>query len=189
MYWRDYNRSERMQATTTSSMSGKFAAFSDPTRLRLLHLLRDGEVCVGDLIVAIVGLPQPTISTSLALSPALGTRSDAQRRLVDFLFARFRAHSRAREAAGVSRCVLRRCARVESRCATSEATPPRRRLLPYTLTAPDGADRVRMIEQVAVFFRIVIDDRAVEAGGGHVVERDAESVDVDDLVAVVRRSA
>ena len=50
--------------TTSKSISDKFAAFSDPTRLRLLHLLRDGERCVGDL-VTIIGLPQPTISRHL----------------------------------------------------------------------------------------------------------------------------
>ena len=43
----------------------KFAAFSDPTRLRILHLIRDAEVCVGDL-VSILALPQPTISRHLA---------------------------------------------------------------------------------------------------------------------------
>ena len=47
------------------SVSDKFAAFSDPTRLRVLHLLRGGELCVGDL-VAILDLPQSTISRHLA---------------------------------------------------------------------------------------------------------------------------
>lgn len=46
-------------------ISEKFAAFSDPTRLRILHLLREGEVCVGDL-VTILDMPQPTISRHLA---------------------------------------------------------------------------------------------------------------------------
>ncbi len=49
----------------SKSVSDKFAAFSDPTRLRILHLLRDGELCVGDL-VTILDLPQPTISRHLA---------------------------------------------------------------------------------------------------------------------------
>jgi ArsR family transcriptional regulator len=48
-----------------STISDKFAAFSDPTRVRILHLLRDGELCVGDL-VSILDLPQPTISRHLA---------------------------------------------------------------------------------------------------------------------------
>jgi ArsR family transcriptional regulator len=42
-----------------------FRAFSDRTRLRILHLLRGGEVCVGDL-VAILDVPQPTASRHLA---------------------------------------------------------------------------------------------------------------------------
>ena len=50
---------------TSKSVSDEFAAFSDPTRLRILRLLTEGELCVGDL-VTILGLPQPTISRHLA---------------------------------------------------------------------------------------------------------------------------
>jgi ArsR family transcriptional regulator len=43
-----------------------FRAFSDRTRLRILHLLADhGEICVGDL-VAVVRAPQTTVSRHLA---------------------------------------------------------------------------------------------------------------------------
>lgn len=42
-----------------------FRAFSDPTRLRILHLLREGELCVGDM-VSILQVPQPTASRHLA---------------------------------------------------------------------------------------------------------------------------
>jgi ArsR family transcriptional regulator len=42
-----------------------FRAFSDPTRLRILHLLREGELCVGD-IVKVLQVPQPTASRHLA---------------------------------------------------------------------------------------------------------------------------
>ena len=49
----------------SKSVSEKFAAFSDPTRLRILHLLRDRELCVGDL-VTILDMPQPTVSRHLA---------------------------------------------------------------------------------------------------------------------------
>ncbi|MCO8124777.1 metalloregulator ArsR/SmtB family transcription factor [Stieleria sp. TO1_6] len=42
-----------------------FRAFSDPTRLRILHLLVSGEICVGDL-VEILQLPQPAVSRHLA---------------------------------------------------------------------------------------------------------------------------
>jgi ArsR family transcriptional regulator len=80
-----------------------FKALSDRTRLRILHLLRSGELCVGDL-VAVLRVPQPTASrhlTSLrraglitsrrnsywtfyALAPA---RSELRRRLLDCLEA------------------------------------------------------------------------------------------------------
>ena len=50
---------------TSEKVSDKFAAFSDPTRLRILHLLCDGELCVGDL-VEILDMPQPTVSRHLA---------------------------------------------------------------------------------------------------------------------------
>jgi ArsR family transcriptional regulator, arsenate/arsenite/antimonite-responsive transcriptional repressor len=42
-----------------------FRAYSDPTRLRILHLLLEGELCVGDL-VNILQVPQPTASRHLA---------------------------------------------------------------------------------------------------------------------------
>ncbi len=42
-----------------------FRAFSDRTRLRILHLLREGELCVGD-IVKVLRVPQPTASRHLA---------------------------------------------------------------------------------------------------------------------------
>lgn len=41
-----------------------FRALADPTRLRILHLLRSGELCVGD-IVSILRAPQPTTSRHL----------------------------------------------------------------------------------------------------------------------------
>src|SRR6266487_3799660 len=43
----------------------KFRAFSDQTRLRILHLLQRGELCVNDL-VEIIDVPQPTASRHLA---------------------------------------------------------------------------------------------------------------------------
>ena len=33
-----------------TAISQMFKAFSDPTRLRIMHLLLDGEWCVGDLV-------------------------------------------------------------------------------------------------------------------------------------------
>ena len=43
----------------------KFRAASEETRLRILNLLRSGELCVGD-IVEILQVPQPTASRHLA---------------------------------------------------------------------------------------------------------------------------
>lgn len=48
-----------------------FRAMSDPIRLRILHLLRDGELCVGDL-VSVLRVPQPTASRHLAYLRRLG---------------------------------------------------------------------------------------------------------------------
>jgi ArsR family transcriptional regulator len=42
-----------------------FRAFSDRTRLRILHMLRGGELCVCD-IVDVLGVPQPKASRHLA---------------------------------------------------------------------------------------------------------------------------
>ena len=42
-----------------------FRAFSDATRLRILNLLRAGEVCVCDLVETL-GVPQPKVSRHLA---------------------------------------------------------------------------------------------------------------------------
>ena len=41
-----------------------FKVMADPIRLRILHLLRDGELCVGDL-VSVLRVPQPTASRHL----------------------------------------------------------------------------------------------------------------------------
>jgi len=43
-----------------------FRAFADRRRLRILHLLQGGEMCVAD-IVSILGLPQSTVSRQLGL--------------------------------------------------------------------------------------------------------------------------
>ena len=59
-----------MPATETETQScdhvdQMFRAFSDRTRLRILHLLLAGEFCVGD-IVQILQTPQPKVSRHLA---------------------------------------------------------------------------------------------------------------------------
>lgn len=42
-----------------------FKGFADPTRIRILNVLASGELCVCD-IVALLRLPQPTVSRHLA---------------------------------------------------------------------------------------------------------------------------
>ena len=54
-----------MPRTNANGADLKFRAFSDQTRLRILRLLQEGELCVNDL-VAIVDVPQPTASRHLA---------------------------------------------------------------------------------------------------------------------------
>lgn len=84
-----------------AALASLFRALSDPTRLRILHLLHEGELCVGDL-VTILQIPQPSASRHLcylrgaglvesrreglwsfySLAPA---RTPLHRRLVSFL--------------------------------------------------------------------------------------------------------
>ena len=52
-------------AVSTTRVDKMFRAFSDRTRLRILHLLRDGERCVCDL-VEVLGIPQPKASRHLS---------------------------------------------------------------------------------------------------------------------------
>ncbi len=53
------------QSGAGSSADRMFRAFSDRTRLRILHLLLDGELCVCD-IVRVLDMSQPKISRHLA---------------------------------------------------------------------------------------------------------------------------
>jgi ArsR family transcriptional regulator len=53
------------KAETSDHVDLMFRAFSDRTRLRILHLLLQGELCVGDIVTAL-DMPQPRISRHLA---------------------------------------------------------------------------------------------------------------------------
>lgn len=55
----------RMKRVRRGSVEGVFRAFSDRTRLRVLHLLKGGELCVCDL-VEVLGVSQPKVSRHLA---------------------------------------------------------------------------------------------------------------------------
>lgn len=48
-----------------AELDRSFKALADPTRLRLVALLLEGESCVSDL-VEVLSLPQPTVSRHLA---------------------------------------------------------------------------------------------------------------------------
>lgn len=54
-----------LKATNSPPVDLMFRAFADRTRLRLLHLLRGGEVCVCDL-QRVLGVPQAKVSRHLA---------------------------------------------------------------------------------------------------------------------------
>jgi ArsR family transcriptional regulator len=54
-----------MKTVAANSVDRMFRAFSDPTRLRILNLLLQGELCVCD-IVSTLRMPQPTVSRHLA---------------------------------------------------------------------------------------------------------------------------
>ena len=53
------------EPTTVAELDALFAAFADPTRLRILNVLAAGELCVCD-VVELLALPQPTVSRHLA---------------------------------------------------------------------------------------------------------------------------
>lgn len=57
------------------TLASLFAALSDPTRLRLLNLMLDGELCVC-FFVAVLDAPQPTISRHLAYLRKAGLVAD-----------------------------------------------------------------------------------------------------------------
>jgi ArsR family transcriptional regulator len=52
-------------STALSPLVPVFRALADPTRVRILHLLRDGPLCVGDL-GAVLRISQPKASRHLA---------------------------------------------------------------------------------------------------------------------------
>jgi len=59
----------------TLSIDRMFKAFADETRLRILHLLVKGELCVCD-IMAVLDAPQPKISRHLSYLKRAGLVND-----------------------------------------------------------------------------------------------------------------
>jgi ArsR family transcriptional regulator len=75
-----YNRLSLRTTMAQTQVDQMFKAFSDRTRLRILHLLLEGELCVGDL-VSVLHVPQPTASRHLAYlrkSGLVATRKTGQ---------------------------------------------------------------------------------------------------------------
>ncbi len=66
-------KSKRKQLTDDrdNNVDVMFRAFSERIRLRILHLLLDGEMCVGDL-VTILEMTQPRVSQHLAYLRSAG---------------------------------------------------------------------------------------------------------------------
>jgi ArsR family transcriptional regulator len=56
---------KKATVATIHRVDQMFRAFSDRTRLRVLHLLREGEMCVADL-VTVLRVEQPSASRHLA---------------------------------------------------------------------------------------------------------------------------
>lgn len=61
----------RMTPELFDLVAARFKAFGEPTRLRILHALRDGDRTVGDLVEA-TGLGQANVSRHLQQLLALG---------------------------------------------------------------------------------------------------------------------
>ena len=57
-------KKRKKQEHETEDIDLMFRAFCDQTRLRILSLLRDGELCVND-IVEVLQVPQPRVSRHL----------------------------------------------------------------------------------------------------------------------------
>jgi ArsR family transcriptional regulator, arsenate/arsenite/antimonite-responsive transcriptional repressor len=66
------------QAGQLASVEQVYRALADSTRVRILHLLREGALCVGDL-VSVLGVPQPTASRHLAYLRRSGLVFDERR--------------------------------------------------------------------------------------------------------------
>jgi ArsR family transcriptional regulator len=66
-----------MESWMTTRLDELFKAAGEPTRLRILNLLRLGSLCVCDL-QATLGLPQPTVSRHLAVLRHAGLVDDSR---------------------------------------------------------------------------------------------------------------
>jgi DNA-binding transcriptional ArsR family regulator len=96
-----------------------FRAFGDPTRLRLLELIGDGERSVGELVSAL-GVPQPKVSNHLACLRWCGfVTTRREHRTIHYRLA----DDRVREIVALARQLLAdnanhvaACTRIDAKC-------------------------------------------------------------------------
>jgi ArsR family transcriptional regulator len=91
-----------------AGVDSMFRVFADLTRVRILRLLQDGPLCVGDL-VDILGAPQPTVSRHLAYLRRSGfvqTRQHGLWMFYELAPARSALHSKLLECLAVSARLL-----------------------------------------------------------------------------------
>jgi DNA-binding transcriptional ArsR family regulator len=96
-----------------------FRALGDPTRLRVLELLGDGERSVGELVAALA-LPQPKVSNHLACLRWCGfVNTRREHRTIHYRLA----DDRVREIVTLARALLTdnadhvaACTRIDSKC-------------------------------------------------------------------------
>jgi len=75
---------DRLRQDTEAQIDAVLAAVSNPTRRRILELLREGDRQAGELVAEFPGLPQPSVSRHLRVLRAAGlvaVSPQAQRRV------------------------------------------------------------------------------------------------------------
>ena len=103
-----------VQSEAQDTVDSMFRAFSDRTRLRILHVLRGGELCVGDIVESLRA-PQPRISRHLAYLRKANLVLVRKSGLWSHYSPRPRQDAVPPQAAGVPGKVLRRSARTAGR--------------------------------------------------------------------------
>jgi DNA-binding transcriptional ArsR family regulator len=96
-----------------------FRALGDPTRLRVLELLGDGERSVGELVAGL-GLAQPKVSNHLACLRWCGfVNTRREHRTIHYRLADDRVHeivALARQLLSANADHVAACTRIDSKC-------------------------------------------------------------------------
>ncbi len=107
------------EVTPTQELSGFLKMLGDPTRLKILRLLLDRELCVCQL-VEVLGLPQPTVSQHLAKLRMTGLV--AERKAAQWVYYRAKREGLAERLAALQAFLL------GDRAAAPQLDPEWRRL-------------------------------------------------------------